>query len=129
MWDLWHDPPRLLGDFARNFTARAVAPHASMALRMDVGGAGAGAGAGAGVGAGAGADAHARMKHDDLETLSPSRTHRQAAGGRGAAAVRVSAGLLAARPWLNASLPVPVRVQLLLQVITSLPCNVRREGG
>ena len=36
IYDLWHDPPQLLGEFKGNFTARGVAPHASMALRMDV---------------------------------------------------------------------------------------------
>ena len=36
VYDLWQDPPQLLGEFTGNFTARAVAPHASMALRLDV---------------------------------------------------------------------------------------------
>jgi len=36
IYDLWHDPPQLLGKFTKNYTARAVRPHASMALRMDV---------------------------------------------------------------------------------------------
>ncbi len=36
VYDLWHDPPQLLGEFKGNFTARAVLPHSCMALRMDV---------------------------------------------------------------------------------------------
>ena len=34
--DLWQVPPKLLGEFGGNYTARAVAPHASAALRIDV---------------------------------------------------------------------------------------------